>query len=399
MTGQMKSSILLRFFLTAAIGLAVISCGPRAQQPLSRLDTPEHHTFTGMRLVNQGKIAEAGREFELALRLEPHYAKAHTGTALVRAYEGDFPGARRLVEQARKDAQDDEEDLFVSVGSIRVDLLSRAACLKSGGECMADGAWLESAREAFAKAVAIDPKAAEATYFMAECHLAALDLDAAGRMFSRVLDLGAERIAEADAGWKLVQKIQRAMPGTATGKRVALLERVTRADAAALFMEELQIDALYARRAMRGFDTAFKDPQKVRAGVAGPAAPTDIAGHPLRAEIEGVIRVGTRGLKVYPDGTFRPGTPVDRAGFAVMIEDILLRITGDGALATRFIGSPSPFPDLRPDLPCFNAVMVVTSRGIMEARDPGMGAFAPLQPITGVEALLVIRKLREEWRY
>jgi hypothetical protein len=399
MTSQMKSWSLLRFFLMAAVGLAMISCGPRAQQPLSQLDTPEHHTFTGMRLINQGKIADAGREFELALRLEPHYAKAHTGTALVKADQGDFPGARRSVEQARKDVRDDEEMVFVLVGSIRVELMGRAACLQSGGDCMADGAWLKSARESFTKAVAIDPKAAEAYYFMGESSLAALDLDAAGRMFSRVLDLGTERVAEADARWKLVQKIQRAMPGTVTGKRIALLERVTRADAAALFMEELKIDALYAKRSTLGFDTAFKDPQKARAGLAGPAAPTDIAGHPLRTDIEGVIRAGTRGLEVYPDGTFRPAEWVDRASYAMMIEDILLRITGDGALATRFIGSPSPFPDLRPDLPYFNAVMVVTSRGIMEARDLRTGAFAPLQPITGADALLVIRKLREEWRY
>lgn len=397
--GQMKSSILLRFFLTAAVGLMAISCGPMQQQPLSRLDTPEHHTFTGMRLLNQGKIADAGREFELALRLEPHSAEAHAGVALVSAHGANFQEARRLVERAGGYVRDDAERLSVLVGSIRVEQLSRMACLRSGGACMADGAWFERAREAFAEAVAIDPGAAEPLYFMGECHLAALDLDAAGRLFSRVLDMGAERVAEADARWKLVRKIQRAMPATTTGKRVALLERVTRADAAALFMQEIEIDVLYARRAMRGFDTTFKDHREDRKGAAGPSVPADIAGHPLQADIEGVLRVGTRGFEVYPDGNFRPDEALDRASYATMIEDVLIRITGDGALATRFTGSPSPFSDLRPDQPCFNAVMVVTSRGVMEARDPRTGAFAPFQPITGAEALLVIRKLREEWRY
>jgi len=396
MTGHMKASIRRLFSITTAIGLMMVGCGPMAQQPLSRLDTPEHHALTGMRLINQGKVFDAGREFELALRLEPHSAKARTGAALVSAYGGDFPGARTLIDQASGDVRDDEEQLFVLVGSIRVDLLGRAACLRSGGECMADGAWFASARTAFDRALALDPRAAEALYFMGECHLAALDLEAAGRMFSRVLDLGTERVAEADAGWKRVQKIQRAMPATETGKRIALLERVTRADAAALFMDELQIDALYAQRALRGFATALKVSPKAGAQGAGPG---DIAGHPLRADIEGVLRAGMRGFELFPDGSFRPAQPVDRADFAVMIEDILLRITGDGALDTRFAGSPSPFPDLEPDLPCFNAVMVVTSRGIMEPWDPGTGAFAPLRPIAGLEALRVIRKLREEWRY
>ena len=116
-------------------------------------------------------------------------------------------------------------------------------------------------------------------------------------------------------------------------------------------------------------------------------------------DIEAIIRIGTRGLEVYPDGTFRPDEPMDRAGYAMMIEDILIKVSGDNNLATRFIGSPSPFPDLRPDLPYFNAVMVVTSRGIMEAKDMMTGAFAPREPVGGADALLVIRKIREELKY
>ena len=59
----------------------------------------------------------------------------------------------------------------------------------------------------------------------------------------------------------------------------------------------------------------------------------------------------------------------------MVIEDILIKVTGDNALATRFIGNASPFPDLRSDLPYFNAVMVVTSRGIMEVKDIVSGCF------------------------
>ena len=43
-------------------------------------------------LLNQEKITDAGREFELALRLDPRYAKAHAGVGLVKAYQGDFAG-------------------------------------------------------------------------------------------------------------------------------------------------------------------------------------------------------------------------------------------------------------------------------------------------------------------
>ena len=112
-----------------------------------------------------------------------------------------------------------------------------------------------------------------------------------------------------------------------------------------------------------------------------------------------MIRIGMRGLEVYPDGNFRPDELVVRASYAMMIEDILVKITGDNALATRFIGGSSPFPDLRADLPYFNAVMVATSRGLMEAKDMVSGAFSTLDPVSGADALLVIRKMREELRY
>ncbi len=83
----------------------------------------------------------------------------------------------------------------------------------------------------------------------------------------------------------------------------------------------------------------------------------------------------------------------------MMIEDILIKVAGDPALATRFIGAPSPFPDLRGDHPYFNSAMVVTSRGIMEVKDPATGSFAPLGPLSGVDALLVIRNIRKEFHW
>jgi hypothetical protein len=187
--------------------------------------------------------------------------------------------------------------------------------------------------------------------------------------------------------------------GTEAGKKIALLERITRADAAALFMEELKIDVLYARRTAKSFDTGFKDPEKAKAAAAGGPLATDIAGHPLKADIEGILRVGVRGLENYPDGSFHPSDFVDRATYAMMIEDILIKVTGDNTLATKFIGSTSPFPDLRSDLPYFNAVMVVTSRGIMDVVDITSGEFAPLRPVPGVDALLVIRKIKEELKF
>jgi hypothetical protein len=383
--------------LATVMAVSAASCSPNAMQPLSRLDTPEHHTSTGIKLLQQEKCADAGREFELALKLDPGYAKAVAGRGMARACRGDVAGAEEALEQAKTYARSDEEMLFVLAGQIHVNGLSRAPCLRIGTECANDDGWLDRAKETFERALRIDPASGAVYYYMGECYLAAFDLEVAGRMFSRALDLNTRYVGQADARWKLVQKIKRAMPATATGRKIALFERITRAEAAALFMEELKIGELYARPMSKTFDAAIKEPVTARV-VTGPVSAVDIAGHPLRAAIEGITRVGVRGLEIFPDGTFRPEELVDRASYAMMIEDILIRITGDGALATRYVGSRSPFPDLRADLPYFNAVMVVTSRGIMEAADARSGAFAPREPVGGADALLVIRKIKGELR-
>ncbi len=40
--------------------------------------------------------------------------------------------------------------------------------------------------------------------------------------------------------------------------------------------------------------------------------------------------------------------------------------------------------------------MVVTTRGIMEAQDITSGEFVPLGPVSGADALLIIRNIQEQ---
>jgi hypothetical protein len=49
---------------------------------------------------------------------------------------------------------------------------------------------------------------------------------------------------------------------------------------------------------------------------------------------------------------------------------------------------------VRSDLPYFNAVM--TTRNLMEAKDKLRGLFGPSEPVSGAEALLVIRLMKDE---
>ncbi len=387
--------------LVAAIMMLfmVVSCGPKAVKPVSEMDTPEHHFYTGMKMIDQGRYQDAHSSFNRALQLSPKFSKAYAGQALAFAYQNNFTEAMKKMDTAWGYAKTDEEKLFVHIGYIRLHTMSKAACTKIGVDCRQDTSWLNKARKEFEKAIDIDPKSSAAYYYMGLAYKTALDFVQAGQMFAKVLELKGDLTAEADAQWKLVQDIQRAMPGTYTGKKIALVEKITRADAAALFMEELRIDTLYKKRTLPTFDTAFKSPEQSATSPKPAVTATDIADHPLKLDIEGILQLGVRGLEVFPDGKFLPGEYVSRAAFAMMLEDILIKVTGDKSLATKFIGSASTFPDLRSDLPYFNAVMVVTSRGIMQAKSMTTGEFAPMDPVSGVEALLIIKKFREELKF
>jgi len=374
------------FFVVIALGFFIVSCGAKAVKPVSEMDTPEHHFYTGMKFLDQGKYPDAKVEFDRAIALDPKYSKAFAGNSLAMAYQGDIKAANESMKQAGKFAKKDDEKIFVHVSRIRLYTLGKV-----------EKDWIKDAKSEFDKAIKIDPKSPAAYYFMGIAYKNALDFANAEKMFKQVIDFNGDYVKEADTEWNLTQKIQRAMPGTITGKKIAILERINRGDAAALFMEELKIDVLYKKRTVKTFDTSFKDPEKTKAQASAPAiTATDIANYPLKADIEGILRIGVRGLEAYPDGSFHPNDMVDRATYAMMIEDILIKVSGDNALATKFIGSASPFPDLRSDLPYFNSVMVVTSRGIMEAKDLSSGEFAPLGTVPGVDALLIIRKLKEE---
>ena len=339
--------------------------------------------------MDQGKYGDAQREFELALQLNRKFSKAYAGMGLVTAYQGDFKEAFKYMKSAKKYAESDDEKVFYHVGKVRLYTMAKP-----------DDEWLEDAEDEFEDAVKIDPKSSAAYYFMGLAYKVALEFGKAADMFAKVLDLDDKYVREADKDWKLVQKIQRAMPGTITGKRIALVESITRSDIAALFVEELKIDELYKRRGVKTYDTTFKDPEKYKEVKQKPVfTATDIAEHVLKSDIEDVLRIGVRGLEVYPDGAFHPDDLINRAAYSMMIEDILIKVNGDRELATKYIGTTSPYPDVRSDLPYFNAVMVVTSRGVMTAKDFASGEFAPLSSVSGADALLIIRKLKEELRF
>jgi hypothetical protein len=357
--------------------------------PEAELDTPGHHVKNGHKMLKTGKIDGAFREFNRAKELDPKYSPAYVGLGLVYGIRGEYENGFKQLKIANKYADGNKQKINVNVGDMRLFIMGRDKINKD---------WLEEVESKFKRSIKIDPEVSAPYFYMGIAYKMSFEFQQAAGQFSKVLDLDKEFVKEADEEYAVIQKIQRAMPGSVVGKKIALLHKITRADVAALFIEELEIDELFRKRTPKKFDTAFKDPEKKFVSgeyVKIPPA-SDIENHVLKSDIDAVIAIGIKGLQPYPDHTYKPYKIITRAEFAMMIEDILIKITGDENLATRFIGNESPFPDLRNDLSFFNAAMVCTTRNILEVKDISTGEFDPQGSVSGAESLLSIRTLKSQ---
>ena len=378
------------FFVIAGICLLLLfACGPKAVAPKAELDTSMHHVKNGNKLLQSGKIDAAYREFNRAKELDPKHSPAYVGIGLVYGLKGEFDNGFKAMKKAGKYADDKEQKVAANVGYMRLYILGGDEVTKN---------WLAEVENRFNSSIGYTKDLPEPYFYMGIAYKLSYKFQKAAGQFIKVLELDKGYVEQADEEYAIIQKIQRAMPGSAVGKKIALLEKITRADVAALFIEELEVDELFRKRSSKTYDTAFKDPEKAFAAgqyVKTPPA-TDIADHILKADIDAVIAIGIKGLQPFPDHTFQPNKIITRAEFAMMIEDILIKIMGDDGLATKFIGNESPFPDLRNDLPFFNAVMVCVTRNILETKDIATGEFQPMEAVSGAEAVLSIRALKTQ---
>jgi hypothetical protein len=127
-------------------------------------------------------------------------------------------------------------------------------------------------------------------------------------------------------------------------------------------------------------------------------AATDIKDHWLRPSIETILKLQVRGLEAGPNHKFDPDKDITKGEFAVMLEDILIKVSGDEKLATKFLGATSPFPDIRNDQYFFSAAMTVTTRNFLEA-DKATGEFKPGDQVSGADALLSIREFKNQLKF
>jgi hypothetical protein len=327
------------------------------------------------------------KSFDRAIALDPKSALGYIGKGLAFGKKGEFKPALENMSKAKGL----DPGIEANIGMIRLLSMQRAKD------------WLSDAVSEFKAAQKKDPNSARLHYYMGIAYKVALDFDRAAEMFRKVLDMNKEFTSEANTQWALIQKIQRAAPGTEIGKKIALIDKIDRADIAALFDQEMNLEKLFTKRGPKTYDTGFKAPTESSTQFSPDKtvkmeAATDIKDHWLKPSIEMILKLQVRGLEAGPNHTFDPDKLITKGEFAVMLEDILIKVSGDEKLATKFLGATSPFPDIRNDQYFFSAAMTVTSRNFLEA-DKATGEFKPGAPVSGADALLSIREFKNQLKF
>jgi len=370
-----------------ALGAVLVGtgCGPKPVAQESILDTPQNHYRQGLRELERGNLDSAEKAFDRAMDLAPDYPGSYAGKALVLSRKQEYKEALRMADKAiGKDKN------FIDAHIVRGQVLSAQ---KKGDD------WIKDAVKSFDKALKIDPESSKARYYKGLAYKEAFMFDEAADEFRAVIAAKDDYSANADSEWELIQKIQRAAPGTALGKKIALIQEIDRSDLAVLLIEELKILTILEKKRPKTYDTEFRPPEDPRE-MKGKEAETgngiqDIAGHWAETWIEQIVSAGV--MELFPDKTFMPDQKITRANFAGVLQSMLILVTGDNSLARKYISSPSRFPDVNPSHYAYNAICLAVDRGFMKTLDLN-GAFGIKDTVTGADALLMIRQFQNALR-
>ena len=393
------------WFLILALLLVTSSgCTQKIARCTAPEDNPAHHYLRGMEALEAGRLDLATEKFDRAVYCEEDFSAAYGGKAMVAAQrakqmsdpryrEIEVKQSQELLQKAGKLAENDNDRFEFQLARLRI-----LTSLKEKD-------WLESAEEAAGRALkfTVDEKLLDyyqgkeaAFYFIGLAYLEAYAFRKAEDKFRETLD--SRKMGRwnepADRAWKKASRILRATGGVTVGdvgKKIAIKDSISRSDLTALLVDELKIEKLFAGRI----------PVKSQlSAMQAEFTPADVLTHPFRQEVVTTMKWKVRGLEPKYDQTtkaylFKPEDKVLRGEMAFILEDVLIRLTGDEKLATAFFGQDrSPFPDVKATSPFYNAVLNMTSRGIMEG--DLSGEFRINEPVDGAEAILAIRMLQQK---
>lgn len=351
------------------MALVLTGCAVQSPMPVRVLGSASHHVMNGAKLIQKGRVGAAQREFETALEYQPHCAHAYRGLSLILGMQGEFEAAFEAVHQAIRftELEDLGSNEYIALEPGRWtggSPVQRPEVTAAGGTPL--GA-------CFA-----------AEFLNAYYHMGVeLKFQGGHEGYKRALEasLFSARAFMQEAREQLLRSMDPAGSGLETrlARGVFFLDRVSRAEAAAVLSMELKLSA----HAAGGEEAAESD---------GGTLPSDLRDHPLREVIGPVAALGLEGLGTYRDGTFRPDAELLRGELAGAAADLVQRL-GSGIPTACDLPEQPLLRDVPLSSPYLRPIMACVELGIMAPRDPE--AFAPQEPASGSDLARAVNRLKE----
>lgn len=349
---------------------------------LDPVELPGYLYGNGEKKLAAGDVEGARRLFAKAISVDRNHVPSLLGMAHLEKIQGHREKATGWIQKAYLRAESKENKLAAKTALMEVHLHFK------------QGDWVEAMETAWNDARKISERPEKATLLMGKAYLEKKNFLKASVQLRQVIDWQGSQAGEADHLLEKLYAQLRAEPGTEAGRHIAGLDKISRADFAALIVEELRLPEFLLARERKKYNTGFVTPQEYAQKEGQKTKIIDITGHSYEMDIKSVLKFDIRGLEVFPDGRFHPGQPMSRANFALAVEDIISRIKNESQLKKVFIGNVSPFPDVFTGHYAFNAMVVCTTRNFLSTDLDG--AFRPNEFVSGTETLLAIRRLKEE---
>ena len=363
------------FSLLLMLGIFFITgCGNNnPQTPTNIADNVNQHILIALKMAENNNIQDAKNSINRALKLDPKNSMAWSTKALIEKNP-------QLLQKSKNFENSDLDRFFYYISAIR--LSNREKDIKSYYNLAYNINTSELIIPYYHDKSSLD-------FFTGKRFFELAKYKEAKKYFANVFNQknGSKFAQKAHEWWKKTDRIVRALKlakWSLNAKKIVAKDRVSRVDAAVVLVDDLHLEKL-----LKGaFNPYINKPIKL---------PEDIKNHPNLYELKIIYRYNLRGLNsIIKNGkiVFAPNDPITREEFAMVLEDIVSKYKHDPKYKTKYFGSKSPFVDVKASSASFNAIMNAVSMGFMNANT--YGEFHPKKPLSGVELIEAISKIKEE---
>jgi len=328
----------------------------------------QKHISNGKKYIKENNPQKAVYEFLKSLQAKEDNFEAYLGLSLSYFELKQYKESYEALENAKKYKKNNinNKDYNMLIMKLNVFHFNRL-----------DGIWFNEIDSAFNRLTANNPENPEIYYIMGIACKQVYFFNRAKVLFNKSNDIGKGYL---DLVHKEIMEIKKIKQSNDLNEneQFALYSKINRGDLAKLLVKEFVTTNL------------INPPYNISAKEKITAI--DIGNNPNRSEIESIIIYNIKGFTPYVNNTFEPEMPVTKGEFAVILEDILVRLMGKQKLIKYYQQKKSPFIDINCSNPFFYPSLICTSLNILSKSISG--EFNPQNSVSGSQALMSIRTVK-----